>query len=184
MRESRTFAERTRALRSDEAKRKFFLVYEGATTEAIYFDALKTKREEIGIDPLIELVPIIRSYSEEGWSNPKKILNRVIENLEEDRTGRITYESLLNRMMNYFYDEKILTASKVQANAIWKLMQEACENVLTKSLDYDAELLVSRVDIAIKNEKAFCEDIWQLRDKVGSNLGDLITALRTIEERT
>ncbi len=50
--------------------------------------------------------------------------------------------------------------------------------------NYDAELLVSRVDIAIKNEKAFCEDIWQLRDKVGSNLGDLITALRTIEERT
>lgn len=36
MRERRTFAERTKVLKSDEGKRKFFLVYEGASTEEIY----------------------------------------------------------------------------------------------------------------------------------------------------
>lgn len=134
MRERRTFAERTKALKSDETNRKVFFVYEGAGTEVLYFDALKARREDVGINPLIELVPIIRSYSEDGWSNPKKILDRVIENLEEDKTGRITYESLLNRIMDYFYDEKILTTSRVQADAVWKLMQDGCKNVLKKPL--------------------------------------------------
>ena len=134
MRERRTFAERTKALKSDEANRKVFLVYEGAGTEVLYFDALKTRKEDVGINPLIELVPIIRSYSEDGWSNPKKILDRVIENLEEDKTGRITYESLLNRIMDYFYDEKVLTTSRVQADAVWKLMNDGCRNILQKPL--------------------------------------------------
>lgn len=39
MRESRTFAERTKVLKSDEAIKKYFLVYEGKDTEVIYFDA-------------------------------------------------------------------------------------------------------------------------------------------------
>ena len=315
MRERRTFAERAKVLKSDETKRKFFLVYEGASTEVLYFDTLKTKREDVGISPLIELVPIVRSYSEDGWSNPKKILDRVIENIEEDKTGRLTYESLLNRIMNYFYDEEILTTSKVQANTVWKLMQDACKNVLKKSLscevsnleqdcnsiieylnkesdiqnivtdiseiikasvityaegfdkiclivdrdkesflatpknnqyeyvlekcqekgfgfyvtnpcfefwlllhfdqvfeldknnllknskvtnkrrytehelrkllkgysknNYDAELIVGKIDTAIKNAKMFCNDIRRLQDEVGTNLGDLIINLRT-----
>lgn len=80
MRERRTFAERTRVLHSEEPLKKYFLVYEGAETEAIYFNAVNAMKEEARINPLIELVSIDRSYSEEGWSNPKKILNRVIEN--------------------------------------------------------------------------------------------------------
>lgn len=83
MRESRTFAERAKVLKSDEARKKYFLVYEGSDTEVIYFDAICALREDIGISPWIELIPIIRSFSEEGWSNPKKILDRVIENLQE-----------------------------------------------------------------------------------------------------
>ena len=85
MRESRTFAERTKALKSDEAIKKYFLVYEGSDTEVMYFDAVHLLREDIGINPLIELIPIIRSFSEEGWSNPKKILDRVIQNLIESK---------------------------------------------------------------------------------------------------
>ena len=132
MRESRTFAERTKVLKSDEAKKRYFLVFEGASTEKIYFEALENARDEIGIDPLIELVPIIRSYSEDGWSNPKKILDRIIANLEEEETGKITYESLLNRIMDYLYDEKILTTSKVQSHVIWRLLENGCEKVLRR----------------------------------------------------
>lgn len=76
MRESRTFAERTKVLKSDETIKKYFLIYEGTNTEMIYFDAVRSLREEIGINPLIELVPVIRSFSEEKWSNPKKILDK------------------------------------------------------------------------------------------------------------
>ena len=78
MREKRTFAERTQILKSGEAKKKYFLVYEGACTEVIYFDALQKVESYSRRNPLIELVPLIRSYSEDGWSNPKKLIDRLI----------------------------------------------------------------------------------------------------------
>ena len=139
MRESRTFAERTKFLKSDEALKKYFLVYEGSDTELIYFDAVNSMRENIGINPLIELIPIIRSYSEEGWSNPKKILDRIIENLEESKAERISYETLLNRMMDYFYERKVITTSKVLAKNMWKTMIHVCAEKLQKSLQAEVE---------------------------------------------
>ena len=139
MRESRTFAERTRILKSDEALKKYFLVYEGSDTEVIYFNTVNSMRENIGINPLIELVPIIRSYSEEGWSNPKKILDRIIENLEESKAERMSYETLLNRMMDYFYETKVITTSKVLAKSIWKTMVRICIENLQKSLQEEIE---------------------------------------------
>lgn len=142
MRESRTFAERTKVLKSDEAKKRYFLVFEGASTEKIYFEALENVRDDIGINPLIELVPIIRSYSEDGWSNPKKILNRIIANLEEEETGRFTYEALLNRIMDYLYDEKIITTSKVQARALWEILEIGCKKILKKCLNDNVDNLV------------------------------------------
>lgn len=135
MREKRTFAQRTKILKSDEAKRKYFLVYEGSDTESLYFEAVDSMRMAIGIDPLIELIPIIRSYSEEGWSNPRKILDRIIDNLKEDETGYISYETLLNRIMDYLYEVKIITTSKIQARNIWKKLVEICKENLHKSLN-------------------------------------------------
>lgn len=132
MREKRTFAERTRVLKSEEVKRKFFLVYEGSNTEVLYFDAIRSSGNCLGRSPLIELVPLIRSYSEDGWSNPKKLVDRLIDNLDEEKTGQLTYESLLNRIMDYLYDQKILTTSKVQARAIWKMMVFCCTIKLEK----------------------------------------------------
>lgn len=135
MRESRVFAERTSLLKTDEPAKKYFLVYEGSETEEIYFNAIQFFREEIGINPLIELVPIIRSFSEEGWSNPKKILDRVIKNLQESRERYISYESLLNRIMDYLYETKAITTSKILAHNIWKTMQQICAEQLKKTLN-------------------------------------------------
>lgn len=101
MREKRTFAERTKVLKSDEVKKKYFLVFEGSDTEVIYFDMVNSMKAEIGLNSLIELVPIIRSFSEEGWSNPKKILDRIIKDLEEDDSGKISIETFLNWIMDY-----------------------------------------------------------------------------------
>lgn len=53
MRERRIFAERAKVLKSDEAVKKYFLVYEGSDTEAIYFDAVQSMRDDIRINPLI-----------------------------------------------------------------------------------------------------------------------------------
>ena len=71
MREKRQFNKRTAVLESDAVRKKYFLVYEGTDTEAIYFSELGRLQESFGISPLIELVPLLRSYSERGWTNPQ-----------------------------------------------------------------------------------------------------------------
>lgn len=155
MRESRTFARRSKVLKSDEALKKYFLIYEGSDTEVIYFDAIRSMREEIGINPLIELIPLVRSFSEEGWSNPKKILDRVIDNLRESREHAISYETLLNRIMDYLYETKVITTSKVLARNIWKTMERICNKQLHKTLDdtvTDVEQVCSMLVEALKNE--------------------------------
>lgn len=150
MREKRTFAERTKVFASDKTLRKYFLIYEGSETEAIYFDAVSSLREDIDINPLIEIIPIIRSFSEDGWSNPKKILDRIIENLEETRTNHISFETLLNRMMDYFYEMKVITTSKVQARSIWKTMCRVCEEKCLKKLDTFVEDIEKSCNLILK----------------------------------
>ena len=132
--------------------KKYFLIYEGSDTEVIYFDAVRTMRESIGINPLIELIPIIRSFSEEGWSNPKKILDRVIENLRESKEQFISYESLLNRIMDYLYETKVITTSKILARNIWKTMLQTCDKKLKKSTE-------DRVDNIETSCKILIEDL-------------------------
>lgn len=155
MRESRTFAKRTRVFSSDKTLKKYFLVYEGSDTEAIYFNKVNSMRDDIGISPLIELIPIIRSYSEEGWSNPKKILDRIIENLEENKTKCISYETLLNRMMDCFFEKQVIQIGRVQARSIWKTMCRFCENNLMKNLNSDVDDIEKTCGLilnALKNE--------------------------------
>lgn len=125
-------------------------------------------RENIGINPLIELIPIIRSYSEEGWSNPKKILDRIIENLEESKAERISYETLLNRMMDYFYETKVITTSKVLAKSIWNTMVRICAEDLKKMLQAEVE-----------NIEADCNAILELLTKE-YDIGHVISGISDI----
>ena len=168
MRESRTFARRTQVFSEDKTLRKYFLVYEGADTEDIYFSAVNAMRGEIGIDPLIELIPIIRSYSEESWSNPKKILDRVIRDLEESKTGHISYETLLNRIMDHFYESGAIV-DKLQEKNIWDTMCRICREDLCQAMDRDVE------DVS-----GVCNKIFErLRERCGlrhvvSDISDII----------
>lgn len=86
MRVSKPFGQRTEVLSSSEPKKKYFLVYEGQETEKEYFDGIKSIQGELGIDVLLEINPLIRSYSEEGWSHPKKLLACLLEFLKQLRT--------------------------------------------------------------------------------------------------
>lgn len=47
-----------------------------------------------------------------------------------------------------------------------------------KKSRYDAESLVNNIDNAIENEKKFCEDIEELGNSLGSNVGKLIDEMR------
>ena len=134
MREKKNFAERTKALKSDETRKKYFLVYEGKDTERLYFEAVNELRGQIKIDPLIELVPAIRSYSEEGWSNPQKIVQRMADNVDEIKSGNISYETLLNWIMEYFEDQGYIKNNRPLAKNMWSTLLWICFDKMKVSL--------------------------------------------------
>lgn len=155
MREKRDFAKRTGAQESREVRKKIFLVFEGKKTEEIYFDGIVDHRNEIGINPLVELVPVVRSYSEEGWSNPKKILNRMQLNLAEAETGEISYETLLNWIMEYLSDKGVIYNNRTAAAYVWKTLTDICADTLHVNLSDlvdDINLSCSQVMDELKTE--------------------------------
>ena len=168
MRESRTFAERTRVSHIDRTLRKYFLVYEGAGTEQIYFEAVNSAREEIGINPLIELISIQRSYSEEGWSNPKKILDRLIKDIEESKTRYISYETLLNRIMDFLQEQHILDAEK-STKSIWEMLVCICKDIIKKPLEDAVEDIEKDCDVVLqilKGELKIEKDMSEISEKI------------------
>jgi hypothetical protein len=150
MRERKRFAERTRVLISDEVRQKYFLVYEGENTELVYFDAITELREDLKLNPLIELVPIVRSYNEAGWSNPKKVVDRMIQNLEERDSGKVSYETILNWIMDYLQSEEILPNNRILAKHIWKTLEWICCEKLGVSLNMITE------DVGSACERILC----------------------------
>lgn len=138
MREKRKFGKRTELLKSDEVNKKYLLVFEGKKTELIYFNAINDLRDKISINPLIQLIPIIRSYSEEGWSNPKKILDRMIKNLEENKTGCFSYETLCNWIIEFLYDETTIKID-YRMEYIWELLKLICRDEIGSSFNLDVE---------------------------------------------
>lgn len=146
MREKKEFANRTKVLSSDNPIKKYFLVCEGKETEYIYFDAISRCKDEIGILPMIELVPIIRNYSESSWSNPEKIVDRLILNLEEDELNYITYRTLIDRMITFFIDEELLIKTPISI----KMMFDELKNICLK---FDKNL-----EDKVENSKDSCEN--------------------------
>lgn len=96
MRERRDHSVRTTSLQPKEPRKKYFLVYEGVETEPIYFDALVKCKEYSRINPLIDMVPIIRGISKEGWSNPYKLMNGFLADLQANDEGTVTYNTLID----------------------------------------------------------------------------------------
>lgn len=105
MREKRTpglsSTKQTRTTGTREPNIKYFLVFEGVKTEPLYFKELKQHQQTIGLSPLIELIEIERTHSEEGWSHPSKILELVLFNFKDPET--ITYQTLCNSAVDCLY---------------------------------------------------------------------------------
>lgn len=152
MREARRFGERSRVLSSDVPKSKYFLICEGRKTERIYFEAVDSARDLIGIDPLIEIVPVVRSYSEEGWSNPKKLHDRLSKILKETADGKPSYRTLLDAMSYIFQEFDVLP--NTSERVVWEMMRQVLEGRLRKSLDDTAEDLETDA-VCILKECAF-----------------------------
>lgn len=131
MREKKPYGERTRLNDSDTPKRKYILAYEGKDTEPIYFNMIDNKKTELGIDSLVVLSPIIRSFSEDGWSHPKKIAEAIVETLEIQKSGDYPYKMIIDWIAEYLNSNDIV---KIKCEKIQSELQNMCKNELSVSL--------------------------------------------------
>ena len=108
MRERRNYNKRKQVHKTNEVKRRFFLVYEGAKTEDIYFNEINNSREELQIDPLIDIIPLERAFVEKNESNPKVIVDKIINHFfAENKKATIgNYKDLIICITDYLKDEE------------------------------------------------------------------------------
>ena len=75
-------------------------------------------------------MPIVRSYSETGWSNPKKIVERICQNVDEAESGLISYETLLNWIIEYFQEEDLFKNDRRLEKYFWATLTTICQNIM------------------------------------------------------
>ena len=174
MREKRNFAERTKISKEDRTRKKYFLVFEGNRTEGIYFNTINELKGKIGINPLIEIISIERTYSEYGWSNPKKILEQLLKDLEEIEDGKLSYKTLVDKIMEIIVEDKNFSL-KISKKSNLKEVIEDIENEIeslentVKNIEEDCITLLS-----IITKKVFLvkEEIANILEKVLENIGN------------
>lgn len=83
MRENHTYGKRAQILESDEPNVKYFILSEGTKTEPRYFNALQQNLSLLHISALVQIIPLERTFGEDDWSNPKKLLERLLLKLGE-----------------------------------------------------------------------------------------------------
>ncbi|NLP46070.1 MAG: RloB domain-containing protein [Epulopiscium sp.] len=166
MRIPKTFGQRKRTKKSNEAMRKYFLIFEGDQTEVQYFEGINNYRNEIGISPLIEIKPLLRSYTEKGWSNPKKLLNRLIEYVNENTTKTMTVHSFSSIVVDFLLEENLISKKSLYgADDIFQIL-----------LYYFYDKYKKKASDPIENfKKASQEAVFCLRKKV-----NIITAVDTL----
>ena len=136
MREKKEYADRTRLHSSDLPKKKYILAFEGTDTEPIYFNMIDERKVELGIDSLVMISPIIRSFSESGCSHPKVIAEKLMETLTIQSSGKYPMRRIIDWIVEYLFSNKILEIGSDKINTD---LQDICCNELHLSLEEDVE---------------------------------------------
>ncbi len=129
MRENRNNRDgRTIKDRSNKKKKKYLLVFEGAETEEIYFDAFKEYIPNL----LFEVVTLIRSNSENGFSNPEKMLEMILENLKEREEDKFSYHTLIDWIVDYVKQNRLI---HLKSYDIKPKLEKICKDEIESNLD-------------------------------------------------
>ena len=159
MREPKIFGKRKGEIR--EINIKYILLTEGTETEPQYFGAVEENKGLLGIPPIIKIIPLERSHGEECWSNPKKILDRLLLNIEETASGKITYNTLLNGIIDCLYYSEYLNKHQEKIPELKDFLNQIYQNILKINPDdfvEDKEATVAKVtEFLTKERPRICE---------------------------
>ena len=158
MRYEKPYNQRSKVRASDEPNKKYILVYEGEETEAIYFNGIKEYKNQLKINPLIELISLEKTFTERGWSNPKKIVEKIERQLDENKNGRYSKLSIIEIVMDYLEEVGILNKDdNKNSKNIKKNIQQIVNDFKRKEF-YKNEL-TDIVEVTIKNLSHSIEQI-------------------------
>ena len=172
MREKKNFAERTRISKEDRTRKKYFLVFEGNRTEGIYFNAINELKDKIGINPLIEIISIERTYTEEGWSHPKKILEQLLKDLKEIENGELSYKTLIDKIMWIIIEDEKFSSKILKEISPEEIIEdikneiESLDNIV-ENIEEDCEFFLNMI---IKKFFLTIEEIPNILETVLKNI--------------
>ena len=178
MRERRNFGVRTRDKKDREPHRKYFLVFEGEKTEKIYFDKVIECRKSLNINDLLDLIPIEREYYEQGTSNPKKLVEIFIEDVNLSEVEDISREKLLGWIMGDLIDKCSFLDKENVKEKIWfnlkaigqKLWGDDLSRKINKdNIDSDCQEIISSLISKMDKQFSWPEIVINIGEGIALN---------------
>lgn len=134
MREQRIYNERSSPSGIREPLVKFIILAEGSKTEPLYFEALNNKKTQVGIPAIVQVINIERTSGEQDWSNPKKLLDRLLQKIKET-PEKFSYTTFIDACLDYFSQYEMFKRWEGLLNNIKNLLFDWVKNDLQKSED-------------------------------------------------
>ena len=86
---------------------KYFLIYEGESTEPVYFDGIVVNRNKLALNQTLTIVSVLRSLEDLSKSHPKYALKMANEIMVASSNDIITKENLLKSINDYLVTNKV-----------------------------------------------------------------------------
>lgn len=131
---------------------KYFLIYEGESTEPVYFDGIIVNRNKLAINQKISIISVLRSLEDLSKSHPKYALALANDIQKQSKEECITKENLLKSITDIVTNEQFESGDTIIEKA-----REYINNY-TNDIIYNNEIANIVVDI-FKN--SVFEDITQ-----------------------
>lgn len=175
---STTFGVRKQVNTSDEPIKKYFLSYEGVQTEVLYFDGVNQNKEKLKIDSSIQFIPLLRHFAHIGWSNPLKIIERVLACLNNLSKNERNVDSLVQSICDYYIDACQLKNIKADRDELYRQILHHFVNEFNLSRDDSISLkdvnLIDNISsflesfnniYVVENINSFIESQFETYDK-------------------
>jgi hypothetical protein len=101
LRELRSLTERYEEDIQAEPLKRYYLIFEGANTEKIYFKGIQACRKEIGISNYFDVIILIKENEIRNYSDPKKLLE-LIEKKKEELLEKDKYDKDIDQFVLVF----------------------------------------------------------------------------------
>lgn len=177
MRIPKKFGERTTVQK--ETKRKFILVFEGEKTEYQYFDGISKYKEKLDINSLVEIKALMRSAGQENISNPKRIVEMLIQHLEGTLGNGISFKLLNEKICDFIIDElEISKDSILNVDVIIEDLKEFTEQELKISPEEE----ISNVKYVLKNIETYLKRKYSI-EKTAEQIAEYIKKTEELFDR-